>query len=464
MVMHQEALFEAPLAHEAGRPPVHPVNLRRKRVIRETIGGFPRYQQRVQSLSVQERTKIDRIAGLIVRSHRPGSRPIREVSLIGHADRDQQRGRAFEVKISRDRAREIQRALVSAAIRQSRSRVLVARLRWRIEGAGATQMIARSPRSESDRARNRRVDVFMTPAPVYLRRGRAIRPRVSEFEAPSPLSARVCCILAPTTSPFSPTDNLVEPGKLGTHRGGLFGGDTTGLIYTGGAGFVDLGHLRDLIDMTKFIYDQIVAAGGKPTSIRTTHGIAKITTAVPAGSWFQLAMDIGFDDSFGYEILTYSLTLPGQHNSSFSPEDLPSNYMGTAAAIEAIKAGGSFDAAATARIDALIKSLDGQSVAESLKAFNRINGRWVDFKDASSPLLLRYLKRRNFTFEPWKTGHSSDKPKPGWYGSGMGSTAGFYTYTHTAGRTIPKADFVTETRAIRADAKKVYGPDYDKPV
>src|SRR5262249_12510918 len=160
-----------------------------------------------------------------------GCNPVREVSLVGHADRDPARGRAFENEISRTRARELQRAL-AAAIRRVAGRpgaALAARLTWRIEGAGATQRLDRSPRSEPQRARNRRVDVFLLAPPVRRRRGSMPAPATALRELPTPPASRPCCILAPTISPFSSDGNLADPSRIGTHGGS---DEVVGLIYT----------------------------------------------------------------------------------------------------------------------------------------------------------------------------------------------------------------------------------------
>ncbi len=96
-------------------------------------------------------------------------------------------------------------------------------------------------------------------------------------------------------------------------------------------------------------------------------------------------------------------------------------------------------------------------------AFNRINHRWVDFSNASSPLYYYYLQRRNFTRIPWQTGHPSDSTIPAWVTADLGNVRLYYTYTHTMGRTIPQSSFPAEVTAIRADAASRYGSDYDKP-
>lgn len=272
---------------------------------------------------------------------------------------------------------------------------------------------------------------------------------------------RPCCILSATLSPFSSSSNLVAPGALGTHGSS---GEANGLLYSGRAGFLDFGHMRETCDTTRLIHDQLVAGSGTSMSMRTIHGVATIHTRIPPGMWLNLARSIAFDDAFGHEIMTYDMFgSPGGHNSAFSPEDLPSNFLGTVVAERAINAGGAFNTAATAEFDNLVRSLDGQTRAESLNAFNRINGRWVNFTGVSDLLLDTYLQRRNFGRAPFKTGHSSDAPTPPFVTAGFGGAETLYTYVHTMGRRIPKLLFPLELTRIMADARIRYGPDFDKP-
>jgi subtilisin family serine protease len=283
---------------------------------------------------------------------------------------------------------------------------------------------------------------------------------VSEQVILRPPPSRPCCILAPTIRPFSRTSNLLDPSQLGSHRGRS---ESSGIVYTGKAGFLDVGHIRDLCDLTKYIYDQIVAANDIPSTLRTTHGVAEGRMCVVPSQWIKVARAIAYDDSFGYEIATYYLGGPGQHNSSFSPEDLCSNYLGTLVAERAIARGGNFNAAVTTELKNLIASLDGQSRTESLNAFNLINHRWVDFRGVTSLVSNGYLRRRNFTRTPWHAGHRSDSPTPAWVTAGVGDVLDVYTYTHTAGRRIPRSQFPTHVSQIRADARRRYGSNYDRP-
>jgi len=277
---------------------------------------------------------------------------------------------------------------------------------------------------------------------------------------PSPPAPRPCCILAPDTPLGS---NWVEIPSLGTHRGS---NEANGVIYTGKAGFLDTGHMRDLCDLTKHIHDQIRAATGSPvTPISTTHGEASFHASLHTTIWVAVARAIAFDDSIGYEILTYDhfSPPPGGHNSSFSPEDLCSNFLGTLLAERAIGRGGNFNAAVTSELSRMLTDLAGQPLAETQRAFNRINGRWVNFTSWFSLVRDDYLRRRNFTNTPWKSGHSSDRSTPSWVTSPLPSFHGHYTYTHTQERRIPKSLFGREITRIRRNAASRYGRNYDKP-
>lgn len=120
--------------------------------IRETISGFSRYSN---AISPQERGKIARIAQMIVQSYKSGQ-PIRTVRLVGHADRDVQRGANFEKKISSDRALEVQKALIKAINNPQIS----SRVQWQRDPVGASQLIVQNPTAEQDRLQNRRVEMI----------------------------------------------------------------------------------------------------------------------------------------------------------------------------------------------------------------------------------------------------------------------------------------------------------------
>jgi hypothetical protein len=142
------------------------------RPVREIVSGFPRYHRLTGSLPLGEQTKITRLARLITDSFRPGCKPLSHVTLVGHADRDVQRGRLFEQRISVERALELRRALRRAITqhiaRRPPGRPVLSSIRWTHRGVGASQPVVRSPMTEQQRARNRRVEISLLatgPAP-----------------------------------------------------------------------------------------------------------------------------------------------------------------------------------------------------------------------------------------------------------------------------------------------------------
>jgi peptidoglycan hydrolase-like protein with peptidoglycan-binding domain len=272
-------------------------------------------------------------------------------------------------------------------------------------------------------------------------------------------NSRPCCILAPTLSPFNSSSNIVDPTSIGQHASPT---EANGIIYSGGAGFLDLGHIRDLCDLTKFVFDQMMAAGGSPANVVTLHGSAKFSKC-PADV-ISVARAISLDDGLGHEIVSYDVFTPGMHNSAFSPEDLCSNFLGSLLAQRAIAAGGSFNSAVDSELDKLLTSLGAQSVSETQKAFGLINGRWISFAGPISLTQNTYLQRRNFTQTPFKAGHSSDSATPAFVTTLLPDFSSVYSYTHLEqGKSIPRISFAAEIARIKVDAVKRYGADFDKP-
>jgi hypothetical protein len=263
---------------------------------------------------------------------------------------------------------------------------------------------------------------------------------------------RPCCLLSPSF--------LIDPSTLGTHQGP---DERLGVIYTGAAGFIDIGHVRHCCDTTKWVYDQIAALKGFPGSITTPEGKATTIGSIPASMWTSVARDIAFDEGLGHEIMTYWNYTPGMGNSSFSPEDLCSNHLGTYIAESAIKglvpgSGLSFGAAVTAVLNATLTGLKAQPLVESQKAWARIGNCWIGPSVGSS------LSRRNFSINPWKVGHSSDVATPAWLTQPPGAGAKYYTFAYSYTLTpINTSNFATRIQEVRANALKTYGPKYDQP-
>jgi hypothetical protein len=271
------------------------------------------------------------------------------------------------------------------------------------------------------------------------------------------INFRPCCLLGPNPAPF------LDPTNLGQHKTPT---EKLGILYTGRGGFVDLGHLRETCDLTEFVWTRLQGAGGAVgTVIPTIHGAATIKKEVPRTRFVGIAQAIANDDALGHEVVSYDKHTLGNHHSAFSPEDLCSNFLGTLVARMAISTGGIFSRKVDVALTKVLKDLGVQTAAESQKAFDKIKTKWVNFIDSQSFLNDDYLRRRNFTRNPFKAGHPSDAATPGWVLTSLADAETFYDYKHTLGVVTPilKTDFPAKIALIRVDAKARYGNDFDKP-
>ena len=287
---------------------------------------------------------------------------------------------------------------------------------------------------------------------------------------------RACCMLAP---PW-----FIDPLLIGNHNSSM--NEKNGITYTGGAGFIDISHVRHCCDDTKHVYDQLMSSSGSPSLITTSHGVATIKQSVPRSMWTQVARAISYSDSIGYEITSYWVSTPAEHNSAFSPEDLCSNYLGTYVAERAIasppKGSKDFNTAVTITLNDMLVQLKAQPLVETQKAFTPIMNCWMSPNTSYTVTNIDYwasmtLKRRNFSITPitpWKVGHASDFQTPAWVTQALGPVSQYYDFTYhyviggppgTPGvkKTLKEADFSKEISAIRADAAQKYGAKYDKP-
>src|SRR5262249_43662768 len=108
--------------------------------------------------------------------------------------------------------------------------------------------------------------------------------------------------------------------------------------------------------------------------------------------------------------------------------------------------------------------LGARSPADTRRAFNAVNNCWIAFSNAFSITNNDYLKRRNFDPWPWLVHGFPIGPMPPSAAPVIPSVGAYYDFKITLGRTIPKSTFPTEVAAIRTDAARRYGPNYDKLV
>jgi outer membrane protein OmpA-like peptidoglycan-associated protein len=235
--------------------------------------------------------QIDRIARYVV-FRVGGPRPIQTIRMVGHAD---SRGTAsYNQVLGRRRALAVQSGLMTAINRLIPG--LARQITFAAESRGATQPIAPSSSPEG-RARNRRVSVALLP-----RRGPVVD---INFLIPK---GRKCCMLAPTVVPTAQDSNFANPSSLGVHN---TSSEVNGIVYSGRYGFLDLAHIRDMCNLTKWAYDEIFARRGlAPFTLKLPEGEATIPTSLPPHEWISVARAIAYDDGLAHEILSYDEHAP----------------------------------------------------------------------------------------------------------------------------------------------------------
>jgi hypothetical protein len=131
---------------------------------RRAVSGFPPLTDAVGGLPSREQDELRMLVEWVIETHMPGAFPVIGISCIGHADRDDARGRGFELDISQRRARAVLKHLESEISRLSFSfsRILgISTINPAIAFAssGVGSKFARPATNEKQRLRNRRVEI-----------------------------------------------------------------------------------------------------------------------------------------------------------------------------------------------------------------------------------------------------------------------------------------------------------------
>ena len=134
----------------------------------EIIHGWDRYGDTVEKLPTSEQSKIRVLAESVVASFSVGCRPLGQIVVVGHADHDAH-GRAFEKKVSTERAISVATSLAAAIKETWEKREMGAFKPGSImfnpppQGVGATEPDPVNYPRVKNRALNRRVVVMLVP-------------------------------------------------------------------------------------------------------------------------------------------------------------------------------------------------------------------------------------------------------------------------------------------------------------
>ncbi len=250
----------------------------------------------------------------------------------------------------------------------------------------------------------------------------ALPPVLTEKQllSPPPKIIRTCCTfgtdLRMSGIPFAKISDIISLDLLGNHKFLSDRYEGNGIIYTAKGGFLDIGHLRDCADLTAYYYVHILELKNHPTNSNIVIGKEggqkvlklKIPADIDPNIALYTAANIAFDLSIWHEIATwfgssYVPLLP-ERFSSFSPEDLYSNLLGTYIGIEAISSPLPYDEAMTQLLDNKLKELGVvSSETETYRAMRAVEGLW--WTEVNALPSAKLLLQRNFGAEtfikPW---------------------------------------------------------------
>jgi Protein of unknown function (DUF4056) len=306
---------------------------------------------------------------------------------------------------------------------------------------------------------------------------------------------------------------LADPSDLGEHHYELAEPNDSeadqGVIYACNAGFLDIGHIRDTIDLAYYMQRRLERA------ILAHHTQVELPTNVPstllltldyADFWRGLAgrdeariaheLSIVMSQRLAYlagiwhEAVTWmgyrSTGVFAEDRSAFTYEDIMSHMIGVMIAARVLRdTGDDYDQAATLALRQAIDGLGPVSPEIANKAIGLVEGKW--WKDGNS--LKRYLDvgLDDETIEPWLVPNLEGcdvKRSPSYSLPSMASVSGrdysgFYTvaieprgivaswlgqrFGYPPEELDVKVDLPRIMSRIRAEMAVTMGPDLDNP-
>jgi hypothetical protein len=218
---------------------------------------------------------------------------------------------------------------------------------------------------------------------------------IEQIKNPPPRIIRICCAFGADIGyaavPFAKRNDITSIDVMGPHKYLEGPDENNGIVYTHRGGFLDMGHLRDCADWTAYLYNLILACK-EDSTLTSIHlgfegGTKTLKLNVPKDicddEAVELAARIAYDISLWHEISTWfgAATVPllPERYSSFSPEDIYSNLMGTHLATQAILSDMEYDEAMTFYIDKMLKELGVvSSWDDTYNAFLKVDKLWYD--------------------------------------------------------------------------------------
>jgi hypothetical protein len=226
-------------------------------------------------------------------------------------------------------------------------------------------------------------NLLLAKAPVF---------KEKDYYNHPPRIIRTCCAfgtdLKLSILPGLKKTDLTSIELMGKHHYLGHHSEKNGILYTRRGGFIDFGHLRDLVDWTAYIYNLAKKSqerGEIFLSLGFESGEKALMIKVPATEKEEdlviLAGRIAYDLSIWHEITSWfgasAVPLLSEKFSSFSLEDTFSNLLGTKIAAAAILSDLPYDEAVTAIIHQTLIDLEAvSSIEESYQVMESVREIW----------------------------------------------------------------------------------------
>jgi len=235
---------------------------------------------------------------------------------------------------------------------------------------------------------------------------------------------RTCCMFGTEVQfiivPGIKLTEITGLEKIGVHHYLGDPGEENGILYTRRGGFIDMGHMRDYIDWTAYLYTQL--RDSKPKGflsmvIGHEGGEKNLNVQIPPNltndDLVLLASKIAYDLSVWHEIATWfgATTVPfvPEKYSSFSIEDAYSNMLGINIGIQALQSELPYEVAVTQIINQTLKNMEVVSnEAETYLAMEAVRNIWWtrEKRLPSGKILLQRQLQVYPCLHPWLV--------PGW--------------------------------------------------
>ena len=217
-------------------------------------------------------------------------------------------------------------------------------------------------------------------------------PEKLNVNTPPPRIIRACCSFGNevgiTGIPFLKITEITSASALGTHSYLGSKAEKNGIIYTKKGGFIDIAHLRDIADITAYLYANIQKNKNKGSMILPLGSeagektlLVNIDPTLTDEDLVKIAGKAAYDLSVWHEISTWNgasyIPLVPERYSSFSVEDAFSNLLGVHLGMKAILSTRAYESEMTRLLTETLKTYEAvSSYQETVNAMNAVEGKW----------------------------------------------------------------------------------------